>query len=50
MIHAAPYAEPAEIDCSDSPTPVAAALMAATFALAALGGAAMASLQSLIGA
>ncbi len=46
MIHSAP----APNGQADSATPIAAALMAATFALAALGGAAFAGLRSLIGA
>ena len=50
MNQLAPCAEPASDGRADSPTPIAAALMAATLALAALGGAAVAGLQSLIGA
>jgi hypothetical protein len=50
MIHFAPDLDSTPNEDPDSATPIVAALMAATFALAALGGAALAGLQSLIGA
>ena len=50
MIQSAPDYEPAPDGKRDSATPIVAVVMAATFALAALGGAALAGLQSLIGA
>ena len=50
MILAAPCSEGQNDRQADSRTSIAAAVMAATFAIAALGGAAIAGLQSLIGA